>query len=315
MGRYLCHGCFTIVNYGEDDHPCFFYKNDDAVYTIPQFEEMDANHCETREEYAGNSNDDHGNICETTEETRNNSPALTSPSHSVSSIENKDNKLSRDFTDRPSSSEEPFNSPNRKGSPQVRQQLELQKEAGAVAGPSAVHPHSLAPGGERRYACNECPKQFKYSSGLSRHHRTHNYEKPFVCDTCGKEFTQKANLTTHGRTHTGEKLFACDTCGRKFSRKQHLQRHMRTHTGEKLFACDTCGRKFSRKQHLERHMRTHTGEMIYVCDICGKSFGYGKNFKKHVVTHKGGRRYTCSVCGETFGSNEDRNRHIQEKHQ
>ncbi|GBN77404.1 Zinc finger protein 782 [Araneus ventricosus] len=44
MGRYLCQICYTIVNYGEK-HPCFVYKNDDSVYSLPELGEsnkMDA---------------------------------------------------------------------------------------------------------------------------------------------------------------------------------------------------------------------------------------------------------------------------------
>ncbi|GBN36373.1 Zinc finger protein 467 [Araneus ventricosus] len=35
MVRYLCQLCYTIVNYGEM-HPCFAYKNDDNVYSLPE---------------------------------------------------------------------------------------------------------------------------------------------------------------------------------------------------------------------------------------------------------------------------------------
>ncbi|GBO13444.1 Histone-lysine N-methyltransferase PRDM9 [Araneus ventricosus] len=34
MDRYLCQLCYTIVTCGER-HPCFFYKNDDNVYSLP----------------------------------------------------------------------------------------------------------------------------------------------------------------------------------------------------------------------------------------------------------------------------------------
>ncbi|CAL1301370.1 unnamed protein product [Larinioides sclopetarius] len=282
MGRYLCQLCYTIVHYGEI-HPCFFYKNDDVVYTIPQFREMDTRHCETKDENTGNSNDDHGNICVTTEQTRSTSQALTTPAHSALSIENTDNMLSRDFTDRPSSPEAPFKAPNRTGEmdAHARQPLELKKGEGAVAGPSAVQPHLLGPGGERRYNCDVCHKQFKNKSLLVNHYRKHTGEKPFVCGTCGKEFNKKGNLTQHLRTHTGEKPFACGTCGREFSRKEHLERHFRTHTGEKPFACETCGREFRQETDLERHLRIHTGEKPFVCDTCGKEFSRKGSLTQH----------------------------------
>ncbi|GBN76558.1 hypothetical protein AVEN_152503-1 [Araneus ventricosus] len=64
MYRFLCQLCYTIVHYGEK-HPCFFYKNHDTVYTIPQLEEseeMEANYDETKENHTGNTNASSGNI-------------------------------------------------------------------------------------------------------------------------------------------------------------------------------------------------------------------------------------------------------------
>ncbi|GBN12911.1 Gastrula zinc finger protein xFG20-1 [Araneus ventricosus] len=46
MGRYLCQLCYTIVNYGER-HPCFDYRNDDYVYSLPELgdsNKMDTKH-------------------------------------------------------------------------------------------------------------------------------------------------------------------------------------------------------------------------------------------------------------------------------
>ncbi|GBN72492.1 Zinc finger protein 674 [Araneus ventricosus] len=55
MCRYLCQLCYTIVNYGEK-HPCFAYKNDDNVYSLPELgesNEMNTKHSDLTE----NSND------------------------------------------------------------------------------------------------------------------------------------------------------------------------------------------------------------------------------------------------------------------
>ncbi|GBN24781.1 hypothetical protein AVEN_11513-1 [Araneus ventricosus] len=38
MDRYLCQLCYTIVTCGER-HPCFFYKNDDSVYSLPDLDD------------------------------------------------------------------------------------------------------------------------------------------------------------------------------------------------------------------------------------------------------------------------------------
>ncbi|GBN67917.1 Histone-lysine N-methyltransferase PRDM9 [Araneus ventricosus] len=73
MNRFLCQMCNNTVHYGEK-HPCFFYKNHDTVYTIPQlaeFEEMDEKHDETKEEHTGNSNDSYGNTCTAAQQNNN----------------------------------------------------------------------------------------------------------------------------------------------------------------------------------------------------------------------------------------------------
>ncbi|GBO08209.1 Zinc finger protein 467 [Araneus ventricosus] len=57
MGRYLCQLCYTIVNYGKK-HPCFFYKNDENVYSFPELGEsnkMDAKHFDLTENSNENS--------------------------------------------------------------------------------------------------------------------------------------------------------------------------------------------------------------------------------------------------------------------
>ncbi|GBN26002.1 hypothetical protein AVEN_88175-1, partial [Araneus ventricosus] len=73
MGRFLCQLCYTIVHYGEK-HPCFFYKNHETVYTIPQLdesEEMDAKHDVTKEKHTGNPNENYGNISPAAEQNEN----------------------------------------------------------------------------------------------------------------------------------------------------------------------------------------------------------------------------------------------------
>ncbi|GBL66034.1 Zinc finger protein 713 [Araneus ventricosus] len=64
MGRFLCQLCYAIVHYGEK-HPCFFYKNHDTVYTLPQLEEseeIETKHDEKKEKHIGITNDSSRNI-------------------------------------------------------------------------------------------------------------------------------------------------------------------------------------------------------------------------------------------------------------
>ncbi|GBN86097.1 hypothetical protein AVEN_124633-1 [Araneus ventricosus] len=68
MGRYLCQLCYTIVNYGEK-HPCFDYRNDDYVYSLPDL--GDSNKMDTKNgELTANSNDN--SVVIFTEEQENN---------------------------------------------------------------------------------------------------------------------------------------------------------------------------------------------------------------------------------------------------
>ncbi|GBO21255.1 hypothetical protein AVEN_161272-1 [Araneus ventricosus] len=68
MGRYLCQLCYTIVNYGEK-HPCFDYRNDDYVYSLPEL--GDSNKMDTKNgELTANSSDN--SVVIFTEEQANN---------------------------------------------------------------------------------------------------------------------------------------------------------------------------------------------------------------------------------------------------
>ncbi|GBN59400.1 Zinc finger and SCAN domain-containing protein 5B, partial [Araneus ventricosus] len=62
MDRYLCQLCYTIVTCGER-HPCFFYKNDDNVYSLPDPDDKGNNRLdEGVENLPENLNDNFGKL-------------------------------------------------------------------------------------------------------------------------------------------------------------------------------------------------------------------------------------------------------------
>ena len=199
---------------------------------------------------------------------------------------------------------------------------------------------------EKIYQCPACPKTFKSTSGLKRHHVQHLPEeerrkvdtKLFQCDVCNKVFKDQSNFNWHRKIHTNDRKYKCDICQRSFIRKSHLRKHEVVHTGEKPYSCDQCGKSFShhaslfihqkihqgityecptcqksfnRLPNMLRHQRTHTGEKPYKCEVCEKRFSNHTGLKQHVRIHTGEKPYGCIQCGHRFSQIGHLNKHVK----
>ena len=72
----------------------------------------------------------------------------------------------------------------------------------------------------------ECARQYKKTSHLRAHLRSHIGDQPYLCTWagCSRRFTRSDELHRHYRIHTGEKNHKCPHCEKCFSRcVEHLQ--------------------------------------------------------------------------------------------
>lgn len=174
---------------------------------------------------------------------------------------------------------------------------------------SYFHTYKLNENGEKVYPCTYCNKEYKHSTSLTVHMRTHTMERPYLCTLCGKGFKQFTGLSYHMRSHTGEQPYACTLCDKRYRQSASLTAHMRIHTGQRPFLCSVCGKGFRQAPDLGYHMRTHTKEKPYMCNVCGKRMSMQCHLVQHMRIHTGEKPFACGECGKAFASTTRLKRH------
>ena len=173
---------------------------------------------------------------------------------------------------------------------------------------------------KRQFVCEECNKQYNWSSILKQHKRlAHSNVRPLVCSesNCQKSFKFKELLKRHLKTHSTERSFKCDECDKRFHFKGRLLIHKRIHSKLMPFICDAigCDRRFKSLISLKEHkIRFHFGIKSYKCfhNNCDKSFVTSGELKKHIAyRHSNDRPYKCQFpqCSSSFKTSNNLYKH------
>ncbi|XP_070574976.1 zinc finger protein 236-like [Ptychodera flava] len=194
---------------------------------------------------------------------------------------------------------------------------------------------------EEYLMCSECGDEFNLQSELDKHIQEHRDEEAgervYPCRICTKEFRKtsllkehmkshykiRTNLlmTKHQRRNVDRSGFSneCPHCGKSFQKPSQLERHIRIHTGERPYKCDECGKAFNQKGALQVHLVKHTGEKPHMCDYCPGSFSQKGNLRAHIArVHTENKAlektYECEECSCVFKKLGSLNAHISRMH-
>lgn len=160
--------------------------------------------------------------------------------------------------------------------------------------------------------------------------KIHKHDRDMVmsCKTCGKEFRTSSRLVVHEKTHWPVKPYACSICAKSFNRIKALKKHSQKHTGEMPFSCSHCDRAFCDLPALRGHQisklcnrkQSSNGEncdtkgflithgahgqvntpMFFKCQVCKQLYQKWCQYTLHLQTHTQSPPYLCFACGQSY---------------
>lgn len=152
------------------------------------------------------------------------------------------------------------------------------------------------------YACDVCPKAYKFAHSLKLHKNTHIEERPYTCPICSKSYKSNKDLTYHKHIHLNEKKYCCTLCDKGFNKPYLLKQHIVTHTNYKCeYPCTICNKILKSKSGAYAHSLLHKAEKRYKCDQCDRSFSTWHSRRGHIKSmHTDERPYLCRMCPMSF---------------
>lgn len=169
--------------------------------------------------------------------------------------------------------------------------------------------------------CTTCNKEFKDSTVLKAHIRTHlpDDEKfTFECEICGKRMVNKWSLKYHINTiHERQVTNFCHICGRGFGNKSNLRSHLISHSTENV-SCGVCGGVFKNRVSLQSHRKVHKPAHLrtFSCNLCSKTFHSRNHLNRHQISHSSDRSFKCDYdnCVNEYKWQKDLRNHISSVH-
>ena len=174
-----------------------------------------------------------------------------------------------------------------------------------------------------RFACDQCSKTFKFTTGLDRHtKKCHGKSRKFQCDTCSMVFVNKTLLTGHILSHLGIKPAQHTRHAKDFKRsqtartsrgfssksRQGLKRHAKV--AHSFYSCTICNYKTASLNSIRVHAVLHVASKATACIVCGAAVKKRTSLIEHLMGHIEDMNLTCKVCKKKFSTSHEYLMHL-----
>ena len=149
---------------------------------------------------------------------------------------------------------------------------------------------------KRKYACNECKKEYTDQSSLKKHTDSIHKGVRYACSQCNHEAYSPNALDKHIESKHMGVTYSCDFCEFESVYKQYLTQHIEAQHEGKTYRCDICDLELSSKQCLKRHTEAKHDKTRQQCSQCNYSASSKKTLRVHIRFAHEGVTFNCDEC-------------------